>query len=131
MTAALAPLAAGEAPSGSLQFVHEQQFDPRLTLGKGDTVAVQLCVRREGKVRPVGITLLDRAEEVRERGIVVSVKDGFGFLESEVRAAQVYFRFSEIGAGKRENGNMQVRRQRPPCDSSAAHVQSCPTYANM
>lgn len=64
---------------------------------------VQFCIatdRRDQLQRATSIELLEESflvtEEVREKGLVVAVKEGFGFIKCQDREARMFFHFSEL-----------------------------------
>ncbi|XP_023030354.1 cold shock domain-containing Unr isoform X2 [Leptinotarsa decemlineata] len=71
------------------------------TLRHGDWVQFQVATdRRDGLDRATNIILLDESFKVsgekREQGVVVSIKEGFGFLKCVEREARLFFHFSEV-----------------------------------
>eukprot|EP01135_Chromosphaera_perkinsii_P006119 Nk52_evm1s406 gene=Nk52_evmTU1s406 len=70
-------------------------------LKQGDRVSFFICSSlREGKNGPkekaVNIDLVERKPEVLIRGIVSSLKDGYGFLDRADVCAEIFFHFSEL-----------------------------------
>ena len=102
----LAALAKGELPKEIAKVEQPFRLDDvadgmrGTALGPGDTVAVRLCVReRDGRVRiGGGVRLLRQAEVERAKGVVITVRDGFGFLRCEERDEkdQLFFHFREL-----------------------------------
>lgn len=78
------------------------------TLRHGDWVQFKVATdRRDQLHRATDITLLDDSFAVsgerRERGVVASLKDGFGFLRCAEREQRLFFHFSELlDANERE-----------------------------
>lgn len=71
------------------------------TLRHGDWVQFQVATdRRDQLNRATHISLLDESfvvsGERREQGVVVSLKEGFGFLRCVDREPRLFFRFNEI-----------------------------------
>ncbi|KAK9877877.1 hypothetical protein WA026_020103 [Henosepilachna vigintioctopunctata] len=71
------------------------------TLRHGDWVQFRIATdRRDGLNRATHISLLDESflvsGEKREQGIVVSLKEGFGFLRCVDRDPRLFFHFNEI-----------------------------------
>jgi len=93
-------------PSQPLSFGPEQLCDRRRTLGDGDVVAVQLSVSEvSGHIQIARVRVLQEAEISKERGVVVVLKDNFGFLRCETREGQLFFHYAELEG---------VDRGRPP-----------------
>lgn len=77
------------------------------TLRHGDWVQFKIATdRRDGLNRATNIALLDESflvsGEKREQGVVVSIKEGFGFLRCVEREPRLFFHFNEILDSERE-----------------------------
>lgn len=77
------------------------------TLRHGDWVQFKIATdRRDGLNRATHISLLDESflvsGEKREQGMVVMMKDGFGFLKCVEREARLFFHCSEVLDADRE-----------------------------
>ncbi|KAK2146556.1 hypothetical protein LSH36_600g01076 [Paralvinella palmiformis] len=71
------------------------------TLQQGDLVEFNIATDRRDKLqRATNILLVDDtfkiSSEVRETGIVTTLKDGYGFIRCMERDASMFFRFSEL-----------------------------------
>ena len=81
--------AADGCPTEVLAFGTDELSDPRVALGVGDVVGIQLCVHAaSGRVRPARVRLVRAAPVVKERGVAIVLKEGFGFLRCETREGQ-------------------------------------------
>jgi cold shock CspA family protein len=84
---------------------HEVLFGDRdtedeIVLQKGDVVEFNLSTDRRDKLqRAINIALVSvsiRNGQVREMGVISSLKDGFGFIKCADRDLSIFFHFSEI-----------------------------------
>lgn len=89
------PLGTVELPWGD----KDQQGD--CTLHQGDVVSFNIATDRRDKLqRATNITLLEESfiklGEKRETGLIVSLKEGYGFIQCADRDARMFFHFSEF-----------------------------------
>ncbi|XP_071115411.1 cold shock domain-containing protein E1-like isoform X1 [Haliotis cracherodii] len=91
-----------ETPKGTMDIPFgdkDQKGD--YTLQQGDTVEFNIATDRRDKLqRATNIQLteetFDTVGEVRETGLVVSLKEGYGFIQCADREARMFFHFSEL-----------------------------------
>lgn len=87
------------------------------TLRHGDWVQFQVATdRRDQLKRATNISLLDESFNVsgerRERGIITSLKDGYGFIEAAERDSLLYFHFTEVlSFGQSLSTNDEVKKR--------------------
>lgn len=79
----------------------ERDLQGDFSLRAGDLVEFNIAVdRRDSLKRAANISLVDVAEadegEIREMGVVVSLKEGFGFIKCCDRDARMFFHYSEL-----------------------------------
>ncbi|KAJ7393843.1 Cold shock domain-containing protein E1 [Desmophyllum pertusum] len=79
----------------------ERDLQGDFSFRAGDVVEFNVAVdRRDSLKRATNISLVDVAEpddgEPREMGVVVSLKDGFGFIKCCDRDARMFFHYSEL-----------------------------------
>ncbi|XP_041351705.1 cold shock domain-containing protein E1-like [Gigantopelta aegis] len=91
-----------ETPKGTVDIPYgdkDQKGD--YTLQQGDFVEFSIATDRRDKLqRATKIVLLDetfeKTGEPRETGVVVSLKDGYGFIQCADRDARMFFHFNEL-----------------------------------
>lgn len=79
----------------------ERDLQGDFSLRTGDVVEFNIAVdRRDSLKRATNVSLVNVAEadngETREMGVVVSLKEGFGFIRCCDRDARMFFHFSEL-----------------------------------
>ncbi|XP_033741037.1 cold shock domain-containing protein E1-like isoform X1 [Pecten maximus] len=78
------------------------------TLCQGDLVEFKVATDRRDKLqRATSICLLEKEtfeqnKEKRETGVIVSLKDGYGFIHCAERDSRMFFHFSEMLSGDKE-----------------------------
>ncbi|XP_052239321.1 cold shock domain-containing protein E1-like [Dreissena polymorpha] len=97
-----------ESPKGSQDIVFgDKDQDGEYTLLPGDIVEFSIATDRRDKLqRATKIVLLaetfEKTTERRETGTVVSLKEGYGFIQCAERDARMFYHFSEVLDAKSE-----------------------------
>lgn len=97
-----------ETVKGSIEIPYgDKDQNGEYTLQVGDLVDFNIATDRRDKLqRATNICLVEDtfkiSGEVRETGVITSVKDGFGFIRCADREARMFFHFSEMMTVKTE-----------------------------
>ena len=91
----------GESLSFSAGDVDPASIVPASAIKVGDAVTLRRAVdRREDRVHAAHVAVTDRplvdGSASRERGLIGSIKDGYGFIKCADRSARVFYHWNEI-----------------------------------
>lgn len=91
------------SPVASVAFrlsdTHDMSYSPLV----GDAVRFdEVLDKRSGKLRAVNVRVVQLNPKNRERGVITSLRDDFGFIKCADRAMDAYFRFSDVMAAQRD-----------------------------
>ncbi|TYZ57464.1 hypothetical protein PybrP1_000815, partial [[Pythium] brassicae (nom. inval.)] len=82
-----------------LSDTHDMSYSPLV----GDAVRFdEVLDKRSGKLRAVNVRVVQLNPKNRERGVITSLRDDFGFIKCADRAVDAYFRFADVMAAQRD-----------------------------
>lgn len=82
-----------------LSDTHDMSYSPIV----GDVVLFdEVLDKRSGKSKAVNVRVVQLNPKNRERGVITSLRDDFGFIKCADRPVDAYFRFSDVMAAQRD-----------------------------